>query len=217
MDAKEIKQGIYDAIIELDDAKIVMMANTVLDSELDLIEVIEQAMSPAMEEIGRRFQSGDMFLPELMMSAEVYEAAMNILRPKMLETGKNMKPIGKVVIGSVKGDIHSIGKGLVATMLKTAGLEVLDLGVDVPTFTFVEQAEKMGADIIALSALLTTTMPSQREVIEALEGEGIRDKFKVIVGGAPVSREWAETIGADGYGENAAQAVQLSKELCKVE
>jgi corrinoid protein of di/trimethylamine methyltransferase len=217
MDAKEIKQGIYDAIIELDDAKIVMMANTVLDSELDLIEVIEQAMSPAMEEIGRRFQSGDMFLPELMMSAEVYEAAMNILRPKMLETGKNMKPIGKVVIGSVKGDIHSIGKGLVATMLKTAGLEVLDLGVDVPTFTFVEQAEKMGADIIALSALLTTTMPSQREVIEALEGEGIRDKFKVIVGGAPVSKEWAETIGADGYGENAAQAVQLSKELCKVE
>lgn len=217
MDAKEIKQGIYDAIIELDDAKIVVMANTVLDSELDLIEVIEQAMSPAMEEIGRRFQSGDMFLPELMMSAEVYEAAMNILRPKMMETGKNMKPIGKVVIGSVKGDIHSIGKGLVATMLKTAGLEVLDLGVDIPTFTFVEQAEKMGADIIALSALLTTTMPAQREVIEALEGEGIRDKFKVIVGGAPVSREWAETIGADGYGENAAQAVQLSKELCKVE
>jgi corrinoid protein of di/trimethylamine methyltransferase len=217
MDGKEIKQGIYDAIIELDDAKIVVMANAVLDSELDLIEVIEQAMSPAMEEIGRRFQSGDMFLPELMMSAEVYEAAMNILRPKMLETGKNMKPIGKVVIGSVKGDIHSIGKGLVATMLKTAGLEVLDLGVDVPTFTFVEQAEKMGADIIALSALLTTTMPSQREVIEALEGEGIRDKFKVIVGGAPVSKEWAETIGADGYGENAAQAVQLSKELCKVE
>jgi len=217
MDGKEIKQGIYDAIIELDDAKIVVMANAVLDSELDLIEVIEQAMSPAMEEIGRRFHSGDMFLPELMMSAEVYEAAMNVLRPKMLETGSNMKPMGKVVIGSVKGDIHSIGKGLAATMLKTAGLEVLDLGVDVPTFTFVEQAERMGADIIALSALLTTTMPAQREVIEALEGEGIRDKFKVIVGGAPVSKEWAETIGADGYGENAAQAVQLSKKLCKVE
>ena len=214
MEGKEIKKGVYDAIIDLDGVKIVELANMVLDSELNVIEIIEQVMSPAMEEIGRRFQSGELFLPELMMSAEVYQAAMDTLRPKILGTSNDVKPMGKVVIGAVKGDIHSIGKCLVATMLKTAGFEVLDLGVDIPTFTVVEQAEKMGADIIALSALLTTTMPAQREVIEALEEMGIRDKFKVIVGGAPVSREWAKKINADGYGENAAQAVELSKELC---
>ena len=118
------------------------------------------------------------------------------------------------MIGTVKGDLHSIGKDLVATMLKIGGFEVNDLGVDIPTFTFLEEAEKTNADIIALSALLTTTMPAQREVIEALSEQGMGDKFKVIIGGAPVNKEWADEIGADGYGQDAAEAVKLAKELC---
>ncbi len=214
MKTEEILTEIRDAIIELDEAKTLEMVNTFLNKGLDAIEVISQAMSPAMIEVGKRFQNGDIFLPEVLMSAEIYQAAMNILQPKLLEARANLKLMGKVVIGTVKGDIHSIGKDLVAAMLKTAAFEVIDLGVDVPTFTFVEQAEKVGADIIALSALLTTTMPAQREVIEALEGQGLRNKFKVIVGGAPVSREWAEEINADACGENAVQAVRLARQLC---
>ena len=166
-------------------------------------------------EIGKRFQSGEMFLPELQMSADVFQAAMEILQPKLLDAKVEIRPKGRVVIGTVKGDLHSIGKNLVATMLRTAGFEVTDLGVDIPTFTFLEQAEKANADIIALSALLTTTMPAQGEVIEALNDQGERDKFRILIGGAPVNQKWADEIGADAYGENAAEAVTLAERLCR--
>lgn len=214
MKTEEILAKIYDAIIELDEAKTLEMVNMVLNEGLDAIEVISQAMSPAMVEVGKGFENGKMFLPELLLSADIYQAAMNILQPKILEAGGTVEALGKVVIGTVKGDIHAIGKNLVSTMLRTAGFEVHDLGIDVPPLTFVAQAEKFQADVIALSALLTTTMESQRVVIEALTVEGLRDRFKVIIGGAPVSRQWAEEIKADGYGKDAVQAVQVTKQLC---
>jgi len=214
MEKKEIMQGMYDGILGLDKAKAVEMAEAVISENIDINEVIEQSMSPAMDEVGKRFQSGEMFLPELQMSADVFSASMDILQPRLMESKADIKPKGRVVIGTVKGDLHSIGKDLVATMLKIGGFEVTDLGVDISTFTFLEEAEKAKADVIALSALLTTTMPAQREVIEAINDQGMGDRYKVMIGGAPVNQAWANEIGADGYGENAAQAVELAKRLC---
>jgi len=216
MEKQEILQGLYDAILSLDPEKAKEVAEKLVKSDIDPNEALEKKMSPAMEEIGRRFKIGELFLPELQLSAEVFRIAMDILQPKILASGGTMKNKGRVVIGTVKGDVHSIGKDLVATMLRTAGFEVHDIGVDVPAFTFLEEAQNKKADIIALSALLTTTMPMQQEVIEALKSEGLREKFRVLVGGGPVNQAWAQKIGADGYGENAAQAVDLAKKLISV-
>ena len=217
MQKQEIMQGMYTGIIELDQAKTLEMADAVINENLDINEVIEQSMNPAMDEVGKRFQSGEMFLPELQKSADLFANAMVILQPKLLETKACVKPKGRVVIGTVKGDLHSIGKDLVSTMLKVAGFEVIDLGIDIPTFTFLEEAEKTKADIIAMSSLLTTTMPAQREVIEALNDQGIREEYKVIIGGAPVDKEWADKIGADSYGKDATEAAKLAEKLCTSE
>ena len=214
MQKKEVFEGMYKAIVSLDKSKAQENAKAAINMELDLKEFIDQAMSPAMEIVGEQFQNGQMFLPELQMSADVFESAMQILQPKLLESNDSVEPKGRVVIGTVKGDLHSIGKDLVATMLKTRGFEVLDLGVDISTLDFMEQAENTNANVIALSALLTTTMAAQREVVEALKDNGIRDKIKVIIGGAPVDQQWADEIGADAYGENAAEAVKLVEKLC---
>ena len=214
MGKKEIIQGLHEAILSLDAAKARETAEELIKTDIDITEAIETGMSPAMEEIGRKFQSGEMFLPELQLSAYVFQAAMDILQPKLSEAKQKVKPRGRIVMGTVKGDIHSIGKDLVCTMLRVAGFEVINLGVDIPTFTFLEQAQRNEADIIGLSALLTTTIPQQREVIEALDSQGLRERFRVIVGGATVTQEWANEIGADGYGENAAEAVELAKRLC---
>jgi len=214
MEKKEIMQGLHDAILSLDADKSREMASELIKTDIDIIEAIQTGMSPAMEEIGEKFQEGEMFLPELALSADVFQAAMDILQPKLDETKKKIKAKGRVLMGTVKGDIHSIGKDLVCTMLKTAGFEVIDIGKDVPTFTFVEEAQKNGVDIIGLSALMTITIPQQQEVVEALDSQGLRDKFRVIIGGGAVTQEWANKIGADGYGENAAQAVELVKRLC---
>ncbi len=214
MGKSEIIQGIYDGILGLDKDKAVEMAIAVLSEDLNINEIIDQGMSPAMDEVGSRFQAGEMYLPELVKSAEVFSAAMEVLQPRLLEGKTEIKAKGRVVVGTVKGDLHSIGKDLVATMLKIAGFEVTDLGVDIQTFTFLEEAQKFNADVIALSALLTTTMPAQREIMEALKSEGMDGKYKVIIGGAPVNQGWADEIGADAYGENAAEAVKQAERLC---
>jgi corrinoid protein of di/trimethylamine methyltransferase len=214
MEKKEIIEGMYNGILSLDKSEALKMAEVVIDEDLDINEIVNQSMSPAMDEVGKRFQSGEMFLPELQKAADVFSAAMDIIRPKLLETKSDVQPKGNVIIGTVKGDLHSIGKDLVATMLNVAGFKVTNLGVDIATFTFLEEAEKVNADVIALSALLTTTMPAQMEVIEALNSQGVRDKYKVIVGGAPVDQEWAAKIGADAYGKDAAKAVELVEKLC---
>ena len=213
MEKQKIMQAIYDGIVALDKVKVLEMTNVVINENLDIKEVIDQSMTPALQKVGAKFQCGDMFLPELQMSAEVFTAAMDILQPEILKSKAELELKGRVVIGTVKGDLHSIGKDLVVTMLKTAGFEVTDLGVDVPTFTFLEEAERVNAGIIALSALLTTTMPAQREVIEALNSQGVREKYKVMIGGAPVNENWAKEIGADSYGADAAKAMTLAKEL----
>ncbi len=213
MEKKEIVQGLYMGILAFDKATTLKMAQAVIDQDLDIPEIIQQGMTPAIVEVGKRFEAGKLFLPELQLSADVFSSAMDVLQPKLLELKINLKPKGRVVIGTVKGDVHSIGKDLVGTMLKVGGFEVTDLGVDVPTFTFLEQAEKTKANVIALSALLTTTMPAQREVIEALIEQKMRNKFKVIVGGAPIDQKWADKIGADAYGENAIEALRLADAL----
>ena len=213
MEKKEIVQGLYMGILTFDKTTTLKMAQAAIDQDLDIPEVIQQAMTPAIVEVGKRFEAGKLYLPELQLSADVFSTAMDVLRPKLLELKVNLQPKGRVIIGTVKGDVHSIGKDLVGTMLKVGGFEVTDLGVDVPTFTFLEQAEKTKANVIALSALLTTTMPAQREVIEALTEQKMRNKFKVIVGGAPIDQKWADKIGADAYGENAIEALRLADTL----
>jgi trimethylamine corrinoid protein len=213
MEQEDIIKKIYDGILELDRERTLELANAVVSENLGITDIIQKGMSPAMDEVGKRFQMGTLYLPELQISAEIFAAVMQVFQPKLLKSGTAEKRKGRVIIGTVKGDQHSIGKNLVATMLKVGGFDVDDLGIDVPIFTFLEQAEKVKADIIALSALLTTTMPVQREIIEALKEEGIRDKFKVMVGGAPVNQKWADEIGADGYAENAPEAVRVAKAL----
>ncbi|MCR4409217.1 MAG: corrinoid protein [Candidatus Saccharicenans sp.] len=177
------------------------------------LQVIEQACVPAIEEVGRLWEAGDYFLPELIAGAEAMKAAMTVLQEALKSSGQSLKSAGRVVIGTVEGDIHDIGKNLVASMLRASGFEVIDLGADVKVERFVETAEREKADIIALSALLTTTMLNQKRVVELLVSRGLKDKFKVMVGGAPVTEKFAREIGADGYGESAVQAVSVARSL----
>jgi len=179
----------------------------------ELQEFIENALAPGIREVGRLWEEGEYFLPELMAGAEAMKAAMDLIQPELKARGGSRKQIGKVVIGTVQGDIHDIGKTLVATMLSTFGFDVLDLGASVDLQRFVDEALAFEADIICMSALLTTTMLGQQEVINILNEKGLRDRFKVLVGGSPVSPAWAKQIGADGYGSNAMEAVQVAHKL----
>jgi len=163
--------------------------------------------------VGEQFAQGEMFLPDLVLAGEAMKAAVAVLEPEMARRGAERKMLGKVVLGTVAGDIHEIGKTLVGTMLASSGFQVYDLGVDVPIGTFVEKVRQVNADIVGLSALLTTTMARQRDVIEALDEAGLRPKVKVMVGGAPVTGSWADEIGADGYSEDAIGAVAVAKRL----
>ncbi|MEM1907955.1 MAG: corrinoid protein [Thermofilaceae archaeon] len=177
-------------------------------------EVIERALRPAMEEAGRRFEKGEFFLAELVVAGDLFKEVMDeILVPEIQKQGGSTRSLGTVVIGTVRGDLHDIGKSIVATMLRAAGFNVIDLGVDVPPEKFVQAAIEHKADIVAMSALLTTTMLEMKNVIEELKKAGIRDKVKVVVGGAAVTEDFARSIGADGYGEDAVKGVKVCKEL----
>lgn len=186
-----------------------------LDKGLDPGTILDEALIPGIREVGEQFRRYEVYLPEMMMAADAWQEGMDLLEPLLAALGLRGEAKGKVVLGSVMGDVHSLGKNIVATMLQTSGFEVVDLGIDVPAVRFVEEAEKIGADIIALSALMTTTMPQQRDVIEYLEARGNRARYYVMVGGGPTNAEWAEQIGADGYGQTAADAVNLA--LARVE
>jgi len=175
--------------------------------------IIDRGLVPGMDIVGEKFRTGEYFLPHLIIAASGMKQSMELLEPELNRRGEKAQTLGTAVIGTVKGDIHEIGKSLVATMIAANGFEVHDLGVDVPTEAFVAKVKETGANLLGLSALLTTTMTAQREIIEALEEAGIRDQVKVMVGGAPVSQEWARSIGADGYAEDAVGAVELCKEL----
>jgi trimethylamine corrinoid protein len=202
-----------EAIVAGDRESAAALAGEAVRSGLDLLEVVEQGYVPGIQKVGELWEQGEYFLPELISSAEAMKAAMAVLEPEINRKDLGDRMGGKVVIGTVEGDIHDIGKNLVASMLQAGGFEVFDLGADVKLERFIEQAEAVGAGMICLSALLTTTMTNQRRLIGMLRDRGLRDKYKVLVGGAPASRRWAEEIGADGYAENAVAAVRLAKSL----
>ena len=203
------------SLIEGDPDETVALTQQALDADLGPMEIINQGLTPGMEIVGEKFESGEYFLPHLIIAASGMQQAMALLEPELRAREQTVEVAGTVVIGSVAGDIHEIGKSLVATMLSANGFEVHDLGVDVPTATFVSKVRETGANVLGLSALLTTTMTVQREIIEALTEAGIREQVKVIVGGAPVSQSWSDTIGADGYAEDAVGAIALAKKLAR--
>ncbi|MHA1199726.1 MAG: corrinoid protein [Candidatus Heimdallarchaeaceae archaeon] len=187
------------------------LAQKVINEKLNVNDAID-SFSLAIREAGNLFEEGEFFLPELMRSAEAMKAAMVIFQP-VLEEGQDDRSLGKVVIGTIEGDIHDIGKTLVASIMSAEGFEVHDLGADVPVTAFIEKAVEIDADIICISALLTTTMVGQKKLIDQLKEKGIRDKFKVLIGGAPISKNWVDEIGADGSAENAVSAVKLAKKV----
>jgi 5-methyltetrahydrofolate--homocysteine methyltransferase len=182
-----------------------------LAEKTDPQELVSKYMIPAMDEMGRRFETGDCFVPELLISARAMKISLALIRPLLAATGA--EPAGRVVIGTAKGDLHDIGKNLVASMLEGAGFEVIDLGVDVPPEKFVSEAQAKKAELVAISALLTTTMPYMKNTIEEFKKAGVRQQVKVIIGGAPVTQKYAEEIGADGYSDNANGAVSLARRL----
>lgn len=184
-----------------------------LSNSISASDLANKACIPAMQELGDLWEEGEIFLPELMLSAETMKAVMAVLTPKMALEQDGQASLGRVVIGTIQGDIHDIGKSLVAAMLEATGFEVRDLGADVALEKFCDEAESFNAQLICLSALLTTTMIGLKTLIEMLSKKGLRNNVKVMIGGAPVSRKWAEEIGADGYGENAIEAVREARKL----
>jgi len=190
-------------------------ARSITEEELsrgaDPQRLVNEQMIPAMDEVGRLFDRHEYFVPEMLISARAMKSALEVLRPHL--TKGSVEPKGTVVIGTVKGDLHDIGKNLVSAMLEGAGYEIFDLGTDVPAERFVKAIEEKSAGVVALSALLTTTMPAMKTVIDELKNAGLRDRVKVLVGGAPVTADFARQIGADGYGDSAASAVSLVRGL----
>ncbi|MEM2383146.1 MAG: corrinoid protein [Desulfurococcaceae archaeon] len=210
-------EKLKEAVIAGDRDEAIKISREIVDKGLDPLEALERGLVAGVLEVGEKWVREEVFLADLVMSAEAMKAASEVLKPEIIKRGKVVKKLGKVVIGTVAGDIHDIGKNIVATMLEASGFEVIDLGVDVSTETFIEKVRELKPDVLGLSALLTTTMLEQKNVIEALKREGLRNKVKVIVGGAPVTEEWAKSIGADGYAEDAIRAVRLVKKLLGLE
>ena len=205
----EDPKSLYDAIVTGDAKASRTITEQSLAAGTDPLTLVNQYMTPAMDEVGRRFESNEYFVPELLLSARAMKAALELIRP--LLTARGDQPVGRVVIGTVKGDLHDIGKNLVAAMLEGGGFEVFDLGVNVAPEKFVATVKEKNAQIVALSALLTTTMPSMKTTIDALTASGLRQQVKVLIGGAPITQKYAEEIGADGYSDNAAEAVALAR------
>ncbi len=208
--AADLKR-LYEAVLSGDAKAAVEVTKSALEAGVDPQKLVTEQMIPAMDEVGRRFECNEYFVPELLIAARAMKGSLELLRPILAERG--VQPTGRVVIGTVKGDLHDIGKGLVAAMLEGGGFEVVDLGVDVPPEKFVAKAKESNADIIAVSALLTTTMTGMKSVVQAVHEAGLKEQCKVIIGGAPVTQQYAETIGADGYSSNAAGAVALARQI----
>lgn len=187
-----------------------------LEKGISPIDIIEKGLAPGMKIIGDKFGRLEVYLPSLLLASDAMKAGMKILKPHILKRGLKLSRIGKVVIGTIEGDIHEIGKNIVATMFEVASFEVYDLGRDVLISDFIKKAEEVNADIIAVSALMTTTMQNMPRLIKDLEDLGLREKYKVMVGGGPVLPDWAVEIGADGYGSNSTEAVKEAKRLIQV-
>jgi len=202
---------LQDVVIKGEDQQAKSITETALADGMEPLHIVNEFLIPAMDEVGARFERNEYFVPELLLSARAMKACMTLIHPLLAERGN--EPVGRVVIGTVKGDLHDIGKNLVGAMLEGGGFEVYDLGVNVSPEKFIEKVRSTDAEIVGMSALLTTTMPSMKKTIQAFDEAGLRDSVKMMVGGAPVSQKFADEIGADGYGANAPLAVQLAKKL----
>jgi corrinoid protein of di/trimethylamine methyltransferase len=205
---------LYNAILTGNAKKAEEVTKAALAANVDPTELVQKYMIPAMDEVGKRFECNEYFVPELLIAARAMKTSLELITPHLVQAG--VEPVGRVVIGTVQGDLHDIGKNLVASMLEGGGFQVVDLGVDVAPERFVEAAQEKGGSIVALSALLTTTMTMMKKVIESLEKAGIRSKTRVIIGGAPITQQYADQIGADGYSDNANGAVALARRLAKL-
>lgn len=203
-------QPLYEAILTGQAKEARALTEQALAAGLDPLALVNECMSPAMDEVGRRFECNEYFVSELLLSARAMKSALELIRPLLAARGAQSK--GRIVIGTVKGDLHDIGKNLVAALLEGGGFEVIDLGVNVPPEKFAATVREKDAQVVALSALLTTTMLSMKTTIDAIKDAGMRDRVKVLVGGAPVTKKFADEIGADGYSENAAGAVSLARQ-----
>ena len=213
MENESLLKRLAHAVIEGNEEEAKSAAEEALKRKMDPVHAIERGLAAGMKEVGDRFGRGEVFLTQMMIAADAMNAGVNVLVKHI--SGKKISRVGTVVIGTVESDIHSIGKNLVATLLSAAGFEVHNVGEDVKPVEFVKKAEEVNADIIAASALMSVTLPFAKDIIALLEGKGVRNKYKVIVGGGAVSKEFAEKIGADGYGKNAVEAVQVAHEVLK--
>lgn len=207
----KIIKEIYDAVVNGNASTVKTRVQAALDAGTDLEALLNEGMIAPMKEVGELFESGEYFVPEMLISARAMQAGMTLLRPVLLS--KDIKPLGKVVIGTVKGDLHDIGKNLVSMMLEGAGFEMVDLGTDVSPEKFLEAIQQHQPDIVGMSALLTTTMSNMEKTLHYLKENQVRDQVKVIIGGAPVTQAYSETIGADGYAPDANQAATLARQL----
>jgi corrinoid protein of di/trimethylamine methyltransferase len=206
-------QEMAQSIFEGDTEKAIILARRSIESNIHPLDAISKGFVKGINSIGEQFGRGEAFLPELVMAGEAMKAAVSVLEPELARLGSQREILGKVVLATVEGDIHEIGKSLVGTMLNAAGFEVHDLGVDIPSDQIIKKAISVNADIIGMSALLTTTMVRQQEVIQELDQEGLRPRFKVLVGGAPITKEWFSKIKADGFSEDAISAVKVARQL----
>jgi len=202
---------IVDSLIECNEAKVLKLVQNGLDEGVAAKEILNQGLIAGMDIVGEKMENEDMFIPEVLMAAKVMSAAVGILKPLLAE--EDISAMGRVVIGTVKGDLHDIGKNLVAMMLESAGFEVYNLGVDISPDKFVSEVNEKNANMVCLSALLTTTMPMMKQTIDAVVESGLRDRVKIMVGGAPVTKNYANEIGADGYAPDAGSATKLAKAL----
>jgi len=212
MDTGKFYEEIAATIVNQDEDSAMLLAQQAIDQHLDVLDVIEKGLGAGINEVGRLYDEGEYFLPDLMYGADIMQNAMKILIPH-LESGQKKETLGKVLLATIEGDIHSIGKNSVGVMLRANNFEIIDLGADVEIEKIVEAAQKEKVDIIGLSALLTTTMHGQKTVVEKLKALGVREQFKIMLGGAPVTADWTKRCGADGYAGSAIEAVDLAKSL----
>ena len=215
--AQEIFTQLAQSLIDGDPDATVDLTKKALAEGVEPMAIIREGLMPGMNVVGDKFGCGEYFLPDLIIAADGMQQAMTLLEPELRLRNQEVESAGTMVLGTVKGDIHEIGKSLVGTMLSANGFKIFDLGVDVPTEQFIAKVKETGANLVGLSALLTTTMTMQKQVIEALKAAGLREQVKVMVGGAPVTRSWAEEIGADGYAEDAMGAVAIARKLVNKE
>lgn len=209
----ELFEEIKEAVLDGDEDLAAELAQRVLDENINPVEAVQKGYIKGIEEIGNGWKEGEAFLPDVMMAADAMKAGLAVLEPSIAELGGSDESKGKIILGAVNGDIHDIGKNIVGALLTAAGFEVYDLGINQTPEMLLTKAEEVGADIIAASALLTTTMSEQKEIIEYLKEKNVRDKYKVIIGGGPTSQAWAKEIEADGWAETADEAVELCKSM----